>query len=728
MNESQAEARHGAGFADSDGVTIVDLAKSAWRRKLWILGVLAAVLALTFVYLSTLTPRYTSEANILIEDTQSVFARAEGEMPDRAQPDTQDIESHIQLLNARDLAASVIKELELTELPEFDVLKKGMSLPKRLLVMAGVVRDPRLLSAEERAMKVYYDRLSVEKLEESRVIAVRFTSKDPVLAAKVANAIADNYIAMQLDAKRQSTVQAAQWLGEQVGELRKNVEEAEARVEEYKSENGLLRGAGDSSLTIQQLSELNSQLIVARTARAEAQARAQTIRELIRSGGDLSSASEVLNSPLIQRLLEQQVTLRRSIAELSPTLLPQHPRMRELNAELADLKRQIRAEAEKIAIGLENEARVAGARENAIRQSLNALKQEAETANVHEVELRALEREARAQRDLLESFLARYREASARNDRQSLAATARIVSRAMVSNEPSFPKKGPILAIVAIATLIAAIGAIASMEIMRAMQGEQPATRFVPQPQVVAAGRKPQPVAAPEEVEEPAVRAVPVPAATDAQSYPEPVKELANLLIDRAAEEGSVRLLITTPQRQTRDNYTAVNLARLLTAMNIPTVLIDANLRTPHTAEQLGISDVPGLAELLSGTSSFADVIRRDPGSRLHVISAGAQQFDPMPLIGADRVERVFDALEGSYRFILIDSPAVMLSPETRALTDHADIAVLVGDSLPGAQRLIEKARDMITDKDDSPIDVVVAKPEVAQPVNGGSNDDLRVA
>jgi len=727
MNEPHAEAQGAAGFADSDGVTIVDLAKSIWRRKHWVAGPLVVLLALTFAYVSTLASRYTSEADILIEDTQSVFARAEGEKPERAPPDPQDIESHVQLLNARDLAASVVRELKLAELPEFDFLKKGMSLPKRLMVLIGVVRDPRLLSAEERAMKAYYGRLTVDKLENSRVIAVRFTSTDPVLAAKVANAIADNYIALQLDAERQSTLQAAQWLGEQVGELRKNLETAEAKVEEYKSLNGLLRGVGESSLTIQQLSELNSQLIVARTQRAEAQARAQTIRELIRSGGDLSSASEVLSSQLIQRLLEQQVTLRRSIAELSPTLLPQHPRMRELNAELVDLKRQIRGEAEKVAVGLENEARVAGARENAIRQSLNALKQEAEKANVHEVELRALEREARAQRDLLETFLARFREASARNDRQSLAATARIVSRAMVSNEPSYPMKGPILAVVAIVTLIVSIGVIASMEITRAMRGEWPAVRLVPQPQVVDANLQPG-AAVPAVAKEPAARAVSGPAGADAQSFPEPVRALARLLIERAAAEGSVRLLVTTPQRQTRDNFTAVNLARLLTAMNIPTVLIDANLRTPHIADQLGISDVPGLSELLSGTSSFADVIRRDPGSRLHVISAGAQQFDPMPLIGADRVERVFDALEGSYRFILIDSPPVMLSPETRALTSHADIAVLVGDSLPGAQRLIERAREMISDKDQGPIDVVVAKPEVARPIEGGSNDDLRVA
>lgn len=725
MHESHADATDSAEIADGDGVTIVDLAKSIWRRKHWIIGPLVVSLALTYVYLNLLTPRYASEADILVEDTHAVFAPSQDQPVERTSPDTRDIESHVQLLNARDLAATVIRELKLTERPEFDFLYDGMSLPRRFLVLTGVVRDPRLLSPEERAMKVFFSRLSIEKLSNSRVIAVRFASANPALAARVANSVADNYIAMQLDSKRQSTVEAAQWLGDQVGQLRRKVEEAEAKVEAYKGVNGLLRGASDSSLTIEQLSELNSQLIAAGTRRAEAQARAQAIRELIRSGGDLGSASEVLSSQPIQRLLERQATLARSIAELSPTLLPQHPRMRDLNAEMEDLKRKIRAEAEKVAVGLENQARVAGGRESAIRARLAALKQEAQKANVHEVALQALERDARAQRDLLESFLARYREASARNDRQALAPTARIVSRAMVSNEPSFPMKGSILAIVGIATLLVSIGVIASMEIATASRGEWPVPKFVSQPQVFDI--KVEPVAAmPSPATEKIVKA---PVGLDAQSFPEPVRNLARALIKRAGGGSGKRVLITTPQRQTRENFAAVNLARLLTAMDVPTLLVDANLRAPHIAQQLGISDVPGLNELLSGDSSFAEVIRRDPGSRLHLICAGAQQFDPMPLLSAERIERVFDALGGNYRFVLINSPPVMLSPETRVLTDHVDLAVLVGDTLPGAQRLVGRARDMIIDRGNRPIHVVEAAPEAAALITDCRGDgDRRVA
>jgi uncharacterized protein involved in exopolysaccharide biosynthesis len=352
--------------AGENGLALSALIKGVWGNKRWIFGPLAVVLAMAYLAVNAVSPRFTSEASILIEDNRSVFARPNGEGQGGSALDAETVASQVQLLLSRDLAAHVVRELRLTELKEFDYLKGGISLPKRLLVAMGIARDPRLLTAEERAIKSYYDKISVFKVSTSRVIAVRFTSKNPELAAKIANAIADQYIALQLEAGRQSTVRAAEWLGEQVSELRSRVEEAEARVERFRSANGLLRGSGDASLTSQQLSELNSELIRAETARAEAHARAETIRQSVRAGGDLSGNAEVMNSQLIQRLLEQQVTLKRRIAELRPTLLPQHPRMRELMAELSDLKLQIRGEAEKIALGLESQARIAGAREKAV--------------------------------------------------------------------------------------------------------------------------------------------------------------------------------------------------------------------------------------------------------------------------------------------------------------------------------------------------------------------------
>ena len=166
---------------------------------------------------------------------------------------------------------------------------------------------------------------------------------------------------------------------------------------------------------------------------------------MLQSGASLDALPEVLSSTLIQRLRERQVQLKADIADLSTTLLDNHPRIRALSSQLADLDGQIRGEARERAEGpRRREAQTAQMREKQLVADLNTLKAESARAGEEEVELRALEREADAQRELLESYLTRYREASSRRDGNYLPADARIFSRAVAPSEPYFPKIVPI--------------------------------------------------------------------------------------------------------------------------------------------------------------------------------------------------------------------------------------------------------------------------------------------
>src|SRR5262249_33605141 len=156
------------------------------------------------------------------------------------------------------------------------------------------------------------------------------------------------------------------------------------------------------------------------------------------------------------RLSEQRITLRAQLAEQSSTLLDNHPRIKELKAQLADLERQIRDEAGKISRSLENDARIASGRVESLNESLDQLKRQASSSNGQDVQLRALEREAKAQRDLLETYLAKYREANTRESIDTAPADGRVISRAIVSNTPAYPKKLPIVLIATLATLLLA--------------------------------------------------------------------------------------------------------------------------------------------------------------------------------------------------------------------------------------------------------------------------------
>ena len=323
-------------------------------------------------------------------------------------------------------------------------------------------------SEEENATTAFAEHLSVFQLTKSSVIAVEYTSGDSPLAAEAANKLADAYINWQRDAKLEQTKDATTWLSTQIEVLRAKVAESEAAAEQFRSSQDLFAGSNNVTLNAQQLSELNSQVILANAQKSEAEARARLIKQMLADNGDINATPEVLKSELIGRLIDQRVQVQRQMAELSATLMPSHPRIKQLTSELADVRSQIRDEAAKIVKGLENEAAVASAREASLRNNLNDLKTQTSGQSEAEIKLRALEREAKANRDLLESYLARYRDASARHDMGALPAQAAIVSRAHASVLPSFPKIGPITLLVTAVTALLALAYVLASEMIGA--------------------------------------------------------------------------------------------------------------------------------------------------------------------------------------------------------------------------------------------------------------------
>src|SRR5579863_8025543 len=386
----------------------VAIGQALARKRNWIIipTVLAAVLSITAV--NMITPRYRSEVRILIDGRENVFLRPNGERnDDRNALDAEAVTSQVQLLQSRDLAREVIKKNKLAELPEFDPVLRGFSPLNSLLALIGIGRDPISLTPEERVLDAYYERLAAYAVDKSRVIVIEFQSRDPDLAARVANSIADDYLVLQQDARRDQARSAGQWLAGEIESLRKKVADAESRVEDFRSKPSLFVGTNNPTLSNQQMGELNTQLNNARALKSDAESKARLIREMLQTGKPIE-ASEVLNSELIRRLSEQRVTLRAQLAEQSSTLLDNHPRIKELKAQIADLDRQITEGAATIARSLDNDAKIAGARVDSLTTSLDQLKSQAAVTNEDDVQLRELERDAKAQRDLLESYLAKY--------------------------------------------------------------------------------------------------------------------------------------------------------------------------------------------------------------------------------------------------------------------------------------------------------------------------------
>jgi succinoglycan biosynthesis transport protein ExoP len=454
---------------------LASLGATLWRKRYSILRPTIVVALLTFGVVLMIPPKYQSEARVLLVGRDNVYLRpdVDKDIIDRGVPDQEAVTSAAQLILSRDLASEVIGKLKLNEMPEFDPALGHISLTRRILGLVGVIKNPLAMTPEERVLESYYDRLTVFPVEKSRVIVIDFLSENPELAARVANAIADAYLKRQQEAKQDQARSAGTWLSNEIEGLRRKVAEADAKVEAFRAKSNLLVGPNNTTLSAQQLGDLNTQLATARAQKADAEAKAKLIRDMLKSGEPIES-TEILNSELIRRLSEQRVTLRAQLAEQSSSLLGNHPRIKELRAQIADLDQQIKKEAEIMARSFENDAKLADARLASQLVTFNQLKKQAETSNEDDVQLRALERDAKSQRDLLESYLGKYREASTRGTIDSAPAEARIISRATPSSVPSYPKKLPTVVIASLATFMLMCGLVVTRAMLEAPGAKLP--------------------------------------------------------------------------------------------------------------------------------------------------------------------------------------------------------------------------------------------------------------
>ncbi|MFN0263344.1 Wzz/FepE/Etk N-terminal domain-containing protein [Tepidamorphus sp. 3E244] len=462
-----------AGSRPGGEVTVHGIFGALGRRKSWVIlpTLLAFCAAVAFVLVTP--PAYRADTTIIVEPQETSFTRPQSSGQNQ-QPsvDREAVASQVQVVRSIDVANIVIDQLNLDERAEFNPALRPAGI---MSIISSILGGGSNKDDERKAvLREYFKHLSVYAVNDTRVISVMFWSRDDELAADAANAVAQAYLTVQRESTAQATTDARSWLETQITDLRTRVEGAERAVETYRAEKGLF-ASGDSrdestpamSLQGRQLSELSTQLTQARAQRSDAQARARMIRQLM-DNGQAVQAREVSGSVLIQRLQEERVRRASQIAELSSTLLPAHPRMKELNAQLRNLDRQIEVEVEKIVAGLENDAAVAAAREMQIESSIEGLKSDVAVDNASEVELRALEREAKAQRELLAAYLTRYREAAARSDNEFAPAYARIISRATVPLKPYFPSKTGIPLLATIAAFVVSAGLVITLELASA--------------------------------------------------------------------------------------------------------------------------------------------------------------------------------------------------------------------------------------------------------------------
>ncbi|MBC2773559.1 chain-length determining protein [Rhizobium sp. AQ_MP] len=655
-------------------IDLAQLFRAVWERRGRILAATALVGVLAFVGANAISPTYKGDAKLLIEPREPNFsASGTASATVEPMPDELNIASQVQLLQSVDLIKQVARDLKLHERTEFDP-DSSPSVVTDFLVLFGLKSNPLELPPEERVIKAFKEKLAVYQVDKSRVIGIEFTSEDPKLAAQVPNTMMDVYRALQSGAKLDSNSDAVRWLETEIANLREKVREAEQKVAEYRSSAGLMSlGADQSSFSSKQLSDISTELARVRSERASAEATAANLRESIKAGKSTETLDAIARSESIQRLKATESQLRAQISDLSTRLLDGHPQMKALRAQLVGIREQVQSESLRVAASLDNEAAVARERETQLLAQLNSLKADTARAGEDEVGLKSLEREATAQRQLLETYLARYREASSRLDKNASPADARVISTAIEPQEPNFPKVVPITIVATLSTMILAAVAVMLAELFsgRALRSpavgasvptrreEEPVLESVEELGPQRKTRAPADVPASllniepddelvEEMQEAVTAELPVTHATEDDD------EFSITSVADYLAEQNTRIAFAISPSGDDGSLGTVALARELADRGSRVALVDMTGSGCPTRLMASWRDLAGITDLLTGEAAFADCIHPDRSSTADIIPQGNADIR-QAMRGADRLAMIVDALADVYDIVLVE-------------------------------------------------------------------------
>ena len=682
----------GDGFEDGgapadrgQAIDLIGLWRAMTRRKWQILAPTLAAFVLAIVFVLAVSPRYTGVAKVLLENQESYFTRPDKAVADPgAVLDPEGVQSQAETVATTELARKAAEKLGLAERDEFNPQSSDNPFALAWSFLTGARRAG---TQEDRVVDAFLTRLNVFPVAKSRVLQIEFVSTDPALAARGANTVADLYLAGQEDAKRNEMKAASAWLSQKIEELRGKVADADAKVEAFRASSGLFASANGMTVPTQQLADLNAQLAAARAAQADATAKAQSLRAMVREGR-LDEIPGAANDESLRRYVEQRVALKAQIALQSRTLLPDHPTMKELNGELAGLESEIRAAAAKAVVGFENGAKVAAAQVDSLSAALAKQSKTVAAGNVDDVQLRALDLDAKTARDQLESYLQKYREALAREADNAAPADARIIAGATEPRNPTFPKKAPTVLLATLAAFLLSAGVVAARTLLADAPVEAEAAAAPPVAREPLIDETPalldtaERSAPPVEIDEP-------PSAAEAHYAS------ADALADRLSEippEGGALVVLFAGEGTSRALGLALGAARGL-AKRGRAALVDLGVSQDWLGDVLDREAergprLEGLAELLDGRATFEAALHRDLSSSLDVIPAGAGEIE------VDGLGEALAALASSYDFVALHA-SDWRSAEVAAALEAVSVFVMVAPAhrLAGA---LQRLRDIL--------------------------------
>ena len=689
-----------------------DVLAGMWRRKLLLITLPLLGLLGGELFLMSSKASYLSEAQVIIENLATPFDRSNS-VPEQSVDIITDkmVQSQVSVMKSRDIAARVVDELGLDNKVEYNTKLKAASFLGNLAVALGFKDDPQLFTPKDMATRSLVAGLTIYPVPDTNTIGIKSVSSNADLASATANAIAKTYVLSTHEVGANSNDRVRSWMGAQIDDLRAKVSASDNAVEKYRSEAGLLKGTS-ATLGTQQISELNTQITVAEAARGDAQAKVDELRRLLAARGTVEASADVLSNTVVQNLREQQVGAERKVSELSATYLPGHPKMIAAQKELASINAQVRTEAMRVAESLQGQAKVADQRAASLRAELAKQKGSQTAANASDVKLQALQRDADANRTLLQTMLNRYADANARQDASQQPGFARIIQSAVVSPAIYFPKAGPILILSTLAGLVMGFGLAFVLELLRVPVPQAPRQQRQSRSHALATEQA-VPVNVPsfegsstdaafkaqdeihtlksKKVEVPVFGAIPgaitlsglramadQTRTADTGKMADTIKSLVTTLLQLKAKQGFSTYSFATVGSISVPNGALVALAtaRELSGRGEKVIVLElASVLTGIEAlSKIGAG--PGLTELVDGKADFTKVVTREAASNVHLIRLGGQPTAENFRRISDKLDQILTALRTIYGHIILHTGEATVA--TAPFVAAGDLAVIL--------------------------------------------------
>ncbi|MBB4084144.1 GumC family protein [Brevundimonas lenta] len=641
----------GAWSDEVEDAPAFDLA-SYWRlalkHRVLILGCFLAALAIGAALTLLMTPIYTAQATLQIDREASRVFDAEDVTPRESMSQGEEFfQTQYGLLRSRSLAERVVESLGLASSDQA-LANLGVEPPAR--VGSAAAQAERRRNA---ALAAVQANLSVTPVRGSRLVAVGYDNPDPVVAARVANGFAENFIQANLDRKFQSSAYAREFLEERIAQTKGRLEEAERQLVAYAANQQIINvgepseGGADSSGSSQSLASnnlvaLNASLAEARAARVAAEERWRSARS-----SQIMTLPEVLQNPSIQRLGEQRAQLEAEYQQKSSVYQADYPEMVRLRGQITEIDGQIQALASNIRASIQSQYVVAANQERSLLGQVNALKGDVLDLRDRSIQYNILQRELDTTRTLYEALLQRYKEVGVTGN-----VTANNISIVDTARPPESPSKPNMLINLALAAIFGlGLGIVAAL-VLEALD---------------------ETIATPDDVEKklgvPVLGVVPLldkgqttaAALADIRSgFSEAYYSLRTALQFSTPDGAPASMLVSSARPAEGKSTTAYAVALNLARVGKRVLLIDGDLRNPSMHRVVGVDNERGMSNLLSGSSDLATVVQRTRQDNLFFIPCGPLPPNPAELWGSDRLRHFLAEARKDFDHVIVDGPPVL--------------------------------------------------------------------